>query len=249
MATFDIKALELCFKQQSIKESFESLYYILGFITAVSSCPEEIQPSEWVDQLVTTKNQKPHFDSEEQVKVFTHNLVSWWDQCNQIFDLGDSIILPKKLALTPSGKANKALVDFSLGYLDAFDWLFDTWQLLLPDDNQEAHRTISVLNFILARFINEKEMAKADPELYQQLPDTEGCFNVLPSLLSGVGMLGQDLSLSDEDFDDLLMSQPEEMTQQVPHIIEPFKNAQRSVGRNSPCPCGSGKKFKKCCLH
>lgn len=21
------------------------------------------------------------------------------------------------------------------------------------------------------------------------------------------------------------------------------------VGRNEPCPCGSGKKFKKCCLH
>ncbi|EEM6764693.1 YecA family protein, partial [Salmonella enterica subsp. enterica serovar Montevideo] len=20
-------------------------------------------------------------------------------------------------------------------------------------------------------------------------------------------------------------------------------------GRNDPCPCGSGKKFKKCCLH
>jgi uncharacterized protein YecA (UPF0149 family) len=20
------------------------------------------------------------------------------------------------------------------------------------------------------------------------------------------------------------------------------------VGRNSPCPCGSGKKFKRCCL-
>ena len=22
----------------------------------------------------------------------------------------------------------------------------------------------------------------------------------------------------------------------------------RSVGRNDPCPCGSGKKFKKCCI-
>ncbi|MDU7153445.1 MAG: SEC-C metal-binding domain-containing protein, partial [Enterobacter sp.] len=21
------------------------------------------------------------------------------------------------------------------------------------------------------------------------------------------------------------------------------------VGRNDPCPCGSGKKFKSCCLH
>ena len=27
--------------------------------------------------------------------------------------------------------------------------------------------------------------------------------------------------------------------------INPFKG----VGRNDPCPCGSGKKFKKCCLH
>ena len=23
---------------------------------------------------------------------------------------------------------------------------------------------------------------------------------------------------------------------------------QASVGRNAPCPCGSGKKFKKCCI-
>jgi uncharacterized protein YecA (UPF0149 family) len=21
------------------------------------------------------------------------------------------------------------------------------------------------------------------------------------------------------------------------------------IGRNNPCPCGSGKKYKKCCLH
>ena len=25
-------------------------------------------------------------------------------------------------------------------------------------------------------------------------------------------------------------------------------NPLRAVGRNDPCPCGSGKKFKKCCL-
>jgi hypothetical protein len=28
----------------------------------------------------------------------------------------------------------------------------------------------------------------------------------------------------------------------------PAVNPLRSVGRNDPCPCGSGKKFKKCCL-
>ncbi|WAP70312.1 DUF1186 domain-containing protein [Jiella pelagia] len=33
-----------------------------------------------------------------------------------------------------------------------------------------------------------------------------------------------------------------------PDFIEPATNPYRSVGRNDPCPCGSGKKFKKCCL-
>jgi hypothetical protein len=27
------------------------------------------------------------------------------------------------------------------------------------------------------------------------------------------------------------------------------REAKQNVGRNDPCPCGSGKKFKKCCLH
>jgi SEC-C motif-containing protein len=28
----------------------------------------------------------------------------------------------------------------------------------------------------------------------------------------------------------------------------PFKQAVPKVGRNDPCPCGSGKKYKHCCL-
>ncbi len=29
----------------------------------------------------------------------------------------------------------------------------------------------------------------------------------------------------------------------------PFVHDEPPVGRNDPCPCGSGKKYKKCCLH
>jgi preprotein translocase subunit SecA len=28
---------------------------------------------------------------------------------------------------------------------------------------------------------------------------------------------------------------------------EPIRNLVQKVGRNDPCPCGSGKKFKNCC--
>ena len=37
-------------------------------------------------------------------------------------------------------------------------------------------------------------------------------------------------------------NQPEPPPQQ-----KPFIRNQRKIGRNEPCPCGSGKKFKHCC--
>lgn len=33
-----------------------------------------------------------------------------------------------------------------------------------------------------------------------------------------------------------------------PVLSLPYENPFKGVGRNDPCPCGSGKKFKKCCL-
>lgn len=32
-----------------------------------------------------------------------------------------------------------------------------------------------------------------------------------------------------------------------PTILHPIRHTEPHVGRNDPCPCGSGKKFKKCC--
>ncbi|WP_373690902.1 SEC-C metal-binding domain-containing protein, partial [Endozoicomonas sp. SESOKO4] len=29
-------------------------------------------------------------------------------------------------------------------------------------------------------------------------------------------------------------------------LTEPFVRESRKVGRNEPCPCGSGKKYKQC---
>ena len=35
---------------------------------------------------------------------------------------------------------------------------------------------------------------------------------------------------------------------EVDHKPQPIRNRQQRVGRNDPCPCGSGKKFKTCCM-
>ncbi|MHC4939643.1 MAG: SEC-C metal-binding domain-containing protein [Planctomycetota bacterium] len=33
----------------------------------------------------------------------------------------------------------------------------------------------------------------------------------------------------------------------TPETVEPIRRETPKVGRNDPCPCGSGKKYKKCC--
>jgi uncharacterized protein YecA (UPF0149 family) len=46
---------------------------------------------------------------------------------------------------------------------------------------------------------------------------------------------------SDSDF-----SQPKnQLTEEA--RVKPRDATGRKIGRNDPCPCGSGKKYKKCC--
>jgi len=235
MCAFDVKALQQYFKQTEVRESFVTLYQCLGFITAVASSPDPVRPSEWIKQLVTTEDKTPKFTSDAQAKEFSSLLIEWWSRCATLFDHGGKIDLPDDMGLTATGKANKSLVEFSEGYLAGYDWLSKTWKAMLPEDNLEANRSLSILTLILARFVNEKTVSSSHPEIFAELPNAEGCFKVLPGLLSAVGMLGKDLST------------PNEARSSAAAV--PARNEFKSVGRNEPCPCGSGKKFKKCCLH
>jgi len=40
---------------------------------------------------------------------------------------------------------------------------------------------------------------------------------------------------------------PDRMVEE--HTTPTLMRSDPKTGRNDPCPCGSGKKFKKCCLH
>ncbi len=66
----------------------------------------------------------------------------------------------------------------------------------------------------------------------------------------------------DDDDDDYLFDEDDENELEGDHLIKSYLNDNKDheiskevpfkresfVGRNDPCPCGSGKKFKKCCL-
>lgn len=39
-----------------------------------------------------------------------------------------------------------------------------------------------------------------------------------------------------------------EVQHKIKAMTTPWRRAYRKVGMNEPCPCGSGKKYKKCCF-
>ena len=53
------------------------------------------------------------------------------------------------------------------------------------------------------------------------------------------GAIAQRKQLGQEEFDRMLAEID---------LSEPFVRSEPKIGRNDPCPCGSGRKYKKCCM-
>ena len=79
---------------------------------------------------------------------------------------------------------------------------------------------------------------------------------VLAFLLGYLGRIGEDISRSlaclqeedEEDEEDEKDEEDEEDEEYPPLRLAPYRRDGKQVSRNAPCPCGSGKKYKHCCL-
>jgi len=76
---------------------------------------------------------------------------------------------------------------------------------------------------------------------------------ILAFLLGYVGRIGDDVSpalasLQEEDEKDGEDDEDEEDEEYPPLRLAPDWREGKPVSRNAPCPCGSGKKYKRCCL-
>jgi hypothetical protein len=81
---------------------------------------------------------------------------------------------------------------------------------------------------------------------------------ILAFLLGYVGRIGDDVSHAlaylqeedeeDEEDDEDEEDEDEEDEEYPPLRLAPDWREGKPVSRNAPCPCGSGKKYKRCCL-
>jgi len=102
---------------------------------------------------------------------------------------------------------------------------------------------IDECDFDLDAFDRRVELVRDDPA---GLAGFHGA-GVLP-LDDAVEVLDAWSSFSEDDFDRGENVFDSDMDSEFEDIAAPYVNPLRQIGRNDPCPCGSGKKYKKCCL-
>ncbi len=103
-------------------------------------------------------------------------------------------------------------------------------------------RMTAIMNLFRVEFRENLEFDEAD---YSKADTNE---EAITSTLEDTGEFDEPVSVRATDSPvpgSAVVANPEERT--VISADEPTPKSMKNVGRNDPCPCGSGKKYKKCC--
>ena len=127
------------------------------------------------------------------------------------------------------------------------EWLDD---VLTKYNTDKAILDVSELDGLLTAVLSSPY--EIEPEQWlvaiwggaQYVPRTEENFAVVEKLTPEAFEESVDaIRLAALDLHAYWMAHPQETPVKVPVKVD------AKVGRNDPCPCGSGKKYKQCCLH
>ena len=189
-----------------------------GFLAGVAVLPEAIPPHEWLPEIWGLED--PDFESPAQMEQVVGIVLEHYD----------------KIAKSLDREAYRPIYDYEMddtpyweiwigGFRKAIGLRPEAWQALADqEDDQELHRALFVL-WRLLRMEEAKtdspEFADVDEQLEALAPD------LIPSLVTVVREARRRKGVRD--------------------LSRPLGSASK-IGRNDPCPCGSGKKYKRCCL-
>jgi uncharacterized protein len=222
-----------------------SFEWIDGFLGAVAAGPRVPPAEEWLGPMCGDSFERAFADPEDQAQALRALQARLKVLCDQL-DPEALLDEPDRLRLDPligewTDADRQALMadegmsaeeaagvqtgaEWATGFLDGVEALPELWSM--PDDEEAAQAFGQALDHVAALILppDSEEFAAHRAQYYpKEAPTRE-------DLLAEACMSVQDLRLFWVDF------APKPETRRVE--IQP--------GRNDPCPCGSGKKFKKC---
>lgn len=225
MGDEEFEALEEILTSDIVPEDCMSLEMLDGFLAGVLVSPQPIAVDRWLPAVWSAHEDGVSFGSGRGVQRAIRLVLSYYNEMATTLGLDDddeTCWEPFCFAIT-DGDTIKLGDEWIEGFTQGLDLWRKDWQDGLPEEAVEAVR--ETLNEVLAPWTAE-DAVKADDETRL-------------GWLAAVGDAANDIF---SHWRDLELEAPQPVA-----VDEPPQPGASGPGRNEPCPCGSGKKYKKCC--
>ncbi len=204
--------------------------FVHGYLTGVSISPRLVMPNEWIDRLLGDAFEFKTKDDAEFIFSFLFELYN-----RIVDDLRNGIIFPLLPEVEDENGVRVIARDWCRGFIFATEFYQDEYFQYMAEDD-DSLMDIFILNYLA-------EIQKMDELKLQELfaslkKDEMELIDSIPDIVLLMYDYFQENFYEDyyeDEFDD-------EMEK-----IKPIKKEIPKIGRNDPCPCGSGKKYKYCC--
>jgi uncharacterized protein len=205
---------------------------LAGFLFSLANAPELIPPSEWIP--IVFNDQDARYETQREAEGVLQAMMALYNDCIRGRVKG-KVSLPPGCEIRPQPLDNLGddapLSQWARGFMAGHTYLDDIWNDYTPDElDEELGSILMVLTFFsspaLADVYHKEGKSKTSLE---QLAET--VVAIFPDALIEYAYLGWSILQARREACDLGQE----------------SSARQTIGRNDPCPCGSGKKFKKCC--
>lgn len=211
---------------------------LAGFLFAVACAPELVPPSEWLS-LVFSESEAG-FATLDEAQEILPAIMGLYNSINHGVLEGEPALPPGctvRAQPIDNLEPGAPLSEWARGFGGGYDWLENVWDECAPEEfDAELDTDLLVLSFFASRALAEayrEEIKSLGLSREKTLEELAGeMLKEIPEAMQSIAHLGRALY-------EAALSEPRIETQ-------PLVRSEK-IGRNDPCPCGSGKKYKKCC--
>ena len=191
-----------------------------GFLAGIIACPDLILPSEWLPMVWGggDDEHEPVFEDQKQVEKLVRLIMEHYNAI--VYDLRTRGHQP---VFDVDTRHDETLWEIWIsGFERAIHLRPKSWSVFLETNDEDAIAAIGGIMMLGAISRGESDLPKEKADLL-----TEAAPDLIPQWVETLNAWRMQNATGLADI--------------------PPRLSYGRVGRNDPCPCGSGKKWKKCC--
>jgi uncharacterized protein len=194
-----------------------------GFLHAIAIGPTSLRPKQWLPKIWGTQEMMPPMASIDELNHILGLVMRHFDSIIAGLENDPPEINPCWSTMTYDGDEHEYddAEGWAHGFIEGMKLCWNDWKpLLATPEGQAWFKPIALLG--------EDDYAVDQDELTRTPALRAALAHQIPQAVLEIHAYWLPLRLA-------------------VHEREVAKSLHTKVGRNEPCPCGSGKKFKKCC--